>query len=841
MMRRRDTRVGRLATRGAGALLASVLLFSAADRSEAATCAGDCNGNDAVVINELVTLVNIGLGNAPVLGCSAGDVNQDGEISIDEIVAAVVKALEGCAAKPTPTPAPCTADSCRPCTAADTLCLPGQGGTYCCTLSGSLFADLTTGCQSSGIYDPTPTSMPNGCWTAPDGPCHSEYICFVANSPTPTYSFTPTVTVTPTVTTTLTAPSTGTVTATPTATPTVQPCNPTQASECMAVCGTSLLGCCFQPTPTGTPGSGIACFDPSIPCPGPDGTPCGDAGYANTACGGPAANYTDACQIEGTPAATGTATPTGMPTGTATAMVTVTATGTPIAPVPTTTATSTSTPGGPTATPTPPPANSTPTATPTPTPSGPALCPSGYRAFTFFNNCRQDIWPAAQNLNTNNGSVNGWHMPPPPAQCGQSSDCASGDTCVGGRCAYTACVPNGNQSATFWARSNCQFDSGGACPQATPSCCDSGNCLVNGSGNLDCSGVGANNSDPTTLGEISLAQPTFNVDTYDVSIIDGFNIAIQITPQGTFATAPAGNAGVYWCQTPGCPGGACLGPNLGSCDWSSLISTCPPAQQFNGYISDSVVGCLSGHNTCSTGWPNPPNTAFPCTAAVSNAEVKCSTNDDCPALTGYNVTVPTPGSCDGVTCPANSVCTTTNKYLNTSEVICELSCQSGVCTGPPCTANPDSTGACPAGQQCCDIGTAGAGGQILGTFMVCDLDQASTTYQTCVASTASLFLNTGINGQSCYNDFAATTCSGCPTDAQDPLHTQWPTTATSSCINDNDNWSSIVGPSLAAFKQLCPTAYAFPFDDPTSTFSCQGSGDSLNNLDYEIVFCPSSD
>lgn len=34
------------------------------------------------------------------------------------------------------------------------------------------------------------------------------------------------------------------------------------------------------------------------------------------------------------------------------------------------------------------------------------------------------------------------------------------------------------------------------------------------------------------------------------------------------------------------------------------------------------------------------------------------------------------------------------------------------------------------------------------------------------------------------------------------------------------------------FKTACPTAYSYPYDDPTSTFTCKG----LN--DYAVVFCP---
>ncbi len=59
-------------------------------------CPGDCGGDGAVTIDELVTMVNIALGSRPVADCSAGDTSGDGEITIDEIIQAVNRALNGC-------------------------------------------------------------------------------------------------------------------------------------------------------------------------------------------------------------------------------------------------------------------------------------------------------------------------------------------------------------------------------------------------------------------------------------------------------------------------------------------------------------------------------------------------------------------------------------------------------------------------------------------------------------------------------------------------------------------------------------------------------------------------
>lgn len=59
-------------------------------------CVGDCDGDGEVMVNELVTMVNIALGNADVSTCLAGDPSGNGEITINELVIAVNNALNGC-------------------------------------------------------------------------------------------------------------------------------------------------------------------------------------------------------------------------------------------------------------------------------------------------------------------------------------------------------------------------------------------------------------------------------------------------------------------------------------------------------------------------------------------------------------------------------------------------------------------------------------------------------------------------------------------------------------------------------------------------------------------------
>ncbi len=64
--------------------------------AQLAQCVGDCDGDGFVFVNELLTMVSIGLGTADVSTCEAGDVDGGGEVTVDEILTAVNNALNGC-------------------------------------------------------------------------------------------------------------------------------------------------------------------------------------------------------------------------------------------------------------------------------------------------------------------------------------------------------------------------------------------------------------------------------------------------------------------------------------------------------------------------------------------------------------------------------------------------------------------------------------------------------------------------------------------------------------------------------------------------------------------------
>jgi hypothetical protein len=67
-------------------------------------CAGDCNGDQQVTVDELLSAVRIALRMDPPYMCAACDSNFDQAVSVAELVGAVTHSLSGCPQPPTPTP-----------------------------------------------------------------------------------------------------------------------------------------------------------------------------------------------------------------------------------------------------------------------------------------------------------------------------------------------------------------------------------------------------------------------------------------------------------------------------------------------------------------------------------------------------------------------------------------------------------------------------------------------------------------------------------------------------------------------------------------------------------------
>ncbi|KAJ1380652.1 Thaumatin, conserved site [Sesbania bispinosa] len=125
---------------------------------------------------------------------------------------------------------------------------------------------------------------------------------------------------------------------------------------------------------------------------------------------------------------------------------------------------------------------------------------------TLYNKCPHPVWPGIQpSAGKPILARGGFNLPPNKA--------------------YTLQLPP-LWSGRFWARHDCVFDAAGRGHCATGDC----------GGALFCNGIGG--TPPATLAEFTLGN---DQDFYDVSLVDGYNLPLAITPfKGTGKCSYAG-------------------------------------------------------------------------------------------------------------------------------------------------------------------------------------------------------------------------------------------------------------------------------------------------------------
>ncbi|RUS19945.1 thaumatin [Endogone sp. FLAS-F59071] len=164
------------------------------------------------------------------------------------------------------------------------------------------------------------------------------------------------------------------------------------------------------------------------------------------------------------------------------------------------------------------------------------------RTITFTNNCAFTIWPGGQGQGIS-AAATGFEL-----AAGASTSVSVPDPFIAGR---------------FWGRTGCNWNSG-------QFVCDTGDCgsSANNFG-VQCQGIGGQ---PATLVEMTL-QPS--QDTYDMSNVDGYNIALSVAPVGGSQVNNPG-LGQYNCGTISC---------------TMNTAQCPPELQSTD--SDGNIMCLS--------------------------------------------------------------------------------------------------------------------------------------------------------------------------------------------------------------------------------------------------------
>ncbi|KDP36620.1 hypothetical protein JCGZ_08436 [Jatropha curcas] len=167
-------------------------------------------------------------------------------------------------------------------------------------------------------------------------------------------------------------------------------------------------------------------------------------------------------------------------------------------------------------------------------------CPSGVHpaTLTFTNNCPYTVWPATVIRDGGRQlSTTGFELPTKATQP-----------------LYDPAPFNGR----FWGRTECSTDSTGTDKCATGEC---------GSGEISCNGAEGN--PPVSLIELNLGK-YYGQDFYDISLVDGFNVPVSISPRGGF-------------------GNACIPASCAR----NVNSNCPNELAVKGQDGNSVIGCKS--------------------------------------------------------------------------------------------------------------------------------------------------------------------------------------------------------------------------------------------------------
>ncbi|MBY0275141.1 hypothetical protein K2Z84_07365 [Candidatus Binatia bacterium] len=396
----------------------------------------------------------------------------------------------------------------------------------------------------------------------------------------------------------------------------------------------------------------------------------------------------------------------------------------------------------------------------------------------------------------------------------------------------TFCLPqpanlNGKIAPVWWsggvfARTGCK-DDGTSCATADCFASPNGACPPENGG-----------SKPLTLAEFTLQSN--DKDFYDVTIIDGVNLAVEMKPiPPTQPTVPPGADADYWCQG---AGSATASGKLDACSWDfKPIVPASPSSSGGDYTSLLLFnGQQCGNDFNPTGCVGPsgsdptnPKTSY-CTAPQHGACLyPCKTDSDCTENWGGGKCKQTAFN-DGPElgfCQCDDASDCAGSKLGS---YCGTQFFPGIKTEYMKVCGPKLRGWWAANDFCANPATK---------YGPLDCSASLTNGQSGDTTLSQLFGCTGANAASCYNTGNATgdNCCGCATSAKAPLSSFWPTAASLACAGDHNNsaWNDHAQPWLVFLKQGCPTAYTYAYDDSTSTFTCQSAG-SVNEVGYTVTF-----
>ncbi|KAI4389978.1 hypothetical protein MLD38_002137 [Melastoma candidum] len=224
--------------------------------------------------------------------------------------------------------------------------------------------------------------------------------------------------------------------------------------------------------------------------------------------------------------------------------------------------------------------------------------------FTLVNKCGYTVWP---------GILSNAGTPPFPttgfALSSGSSKALTAPASWGGR---------------FWARTYCNTSSSNSFS------CVTGDCS---SGTVECSGNTA--SPPATLAEFTL-DGSGGMDFYDVSLVDGYNLPVLVTPQG----GSGQNCSATGCTVDingSCPSDLRVVTTSSSSDGTTTVVACRSACEAYGSPEYCCSGAYASPATCK---PSSYSEAFKsaCPKAYSYAYDDATSTFTCTSGADYVIT-----------------------------------------------------------------------------------------------------------------------------------------------------------------------------------------------------------
>lgn len=415
---------------------------------------------------------------------------------------------------------------------------------------------------------------------------------------------------------------------------------------------------------------------------------------------------------------------------------------------------------------------------------------------TINNHCSETIWVGAF-PNISSGTVGGNNITTPGGWEMTQNQSA------------TVQVPATWSGGRFWARTGCSFNAQGTCDNqkvtvngndyVIANCCDTGGCLNGSNFALNCAQTGL---PPATLAELTVVSS--GQDSYDVSMVDGGNVAVEIIPSSSTYSC-TGNANcINTLILPGTSSATCSQDS----DCYQLFGfgykwKCDPTLKLcvNPFFCGSP-GCTATGGCAPSGITKSVLPPSPWTGSVGLAVSQANCPSELRLTKDQN---------QGSTYVG---CFAPQKF-------CRKTCGIDGDCGPPYTFNCGSSGYCEQSK---------ADPVILGAD--CDTTVAATG-TTASTTKFNLWQCAGANAGSCFTPGTNANCCGCPSWAPG-----WPNAApTGACVaGNNPVWQTNAQPIALEFNNSSPTSYAFPYDDTIKLFMCQASTGQTTS--YTVNFCP---